>query len=97
MKSTWLSLLVCLNLLLLTGLFLISAPPATAYAQATGLAGNYMMVSAQVQSNYDALYVVDMRRRTMHVFLIDRGTKQLEYADYRELERDFRNNARDNR
>ncbi len=96
-KSLAVSALVCMNLILATALFIFSAPPSAAHAQATGLSGNYMAVAAEVQDQYDALYLMDMRNRTLHVFTVDRGTKQLQYVDYRELERDFRNNARDNK
>ena len=91
-KSTALAGLVCLNLFLLTALCLASYSLPTAAAQGTGLAGNYMMVSGEIQDEYDALYVVDLRARTLHAFYWDKGRKQLVYSDWRSLERDFRNN-----
>jgi len=87
-----LSGLICLNLILGTALIIAAAPLPTARAQATGLAGNYMMVAGEVRDEFDGLYVIDMRSRIMHAFYYDIGTKQLRYADSRDLERDFRNN-----
>jgi hypothetical protein len=90
-KQTWLSLLVCVNLLLLTGIVLASYSPPAALAQATGLAGNYLMVAGEIQNEYDALYIVDLRTRTLHAFYFDKTNKRLKYSGYRDLERDFRN------
>ncbi|MGD8450703.1 MAG: hypothetical protein PVJ57_02695 [Phycisphaerae bacterium] len=86
------ALLVCLNLVLLTGLCLASYSLPTAAAQGTGLAGNYIMVAGEIQDEHDALYVFDLRARTLHVFYWDRGRQELTYSDWRDLERDFRNN-----
>ena len=91
-KSTCVALLVCVNLMLLTALCLASYSLPTAAAQGTGLAGNYMAVTGQIQDHYDALYVVDLRERTMHAFYWDKGRRQLVYSDWRDLDRDFRNN-----
>ncbi len=90
-KSTLLALLICLNLVLLTGIVLALCPLPTAYAQGTGLAGNYMIVAAEIQDSYDALYLIDMKERLLHAFYYDRGTRKLEYGGLRNLERDFRN------
>ena len=88
-KSAWLTFLVCLNLLLLTGLFICGAPPRPARAQGAGLAGNYLIVSGQVQSNLDALYLLDPRERALHAFYFEKGARDLKYAGFRDLERDF--------
>lgn len=91
-KDTWLSLLVCVNLLLATGIALVATTPPVAKAQTTGLSGNYMMVAGSIQSTLDALYVVDLTTRRIHVFDYDVGQAMLIYRDFRDLERDFRNN-----
>ena len=90
-KNTVVSLLVCLNLLLLTGLVLANTSLPPANAQATGLAQNYMMVAGEIQDQHDALYLLSLRERTIHAFIYDRGRKQIIYSDARELDRDFRN------
>ena len=91
-KNTWLSMLVCLNLMLLTGILLCTYSPPTAYAQGTSLAGDYMAVSGEIQDQHDALYIIDVRNRVLHVLYFDRGTKSLRYAGARDLEQDFRHN-----
>ncbi len=63
-----------------------------AFAQATGLSGNYLAVSGSIQSNFDALYVLDMQTKFLHGFIWHRGRRELEYVGNRQLERDFRNN-----
>lgn len=91
-KTTWLTLLVCVNLVLLTAIGLFASAPRTALAQGTGLAANYMVVAGRIQSEFDALYLIDLRERTLHAFYFIRGSRELKYAGYRDLERDFRNN-----
>ncbi len=90
-KSTLIALLVCINLVLLTGLILATYSAPAALAQGTGLAGNYILVSGEIQNPYDALYLLDLKTRMLHAFKWDRSTKRLEYRDVRDLERDFRN------
>jgi hypothetical protein len=91
-KNTWLSLLACLNLVLLTGIVLCAYSPPSAYAQGTSLAGDFMVVAGEIQDQHDALYIIDVRNRLLHVLYFDRGTKSLRYAASRDLERDFRHN-----
>ena len=91
-KNPCLAFLVCLNLILLTAVCLSSYSLPTAVAQGTGLAGNYLVVSGEIQDQYDALYVVDLRARTLHAFYYDKGRRDLVYSDWRNLDRDFRNN-----
>ena len=91
-KTTWLSLLVCVNLALLTGIVIVGVPPRVAQAQDTGLAGSYLVVTGEIQNEFDALYLIDLPQRTLHIFYFRKGSKELEWAGYRDLERDFRNN-----
>lgn len=91
-KTTCVSLLVCLNLVLLTGIVLCSYSPPTALAQGTSLANDYMVVTGEIQDQHDALYIVDLRNRLLHVIYYDRGRRLLQYAASRDLEQDFRNN-----
>ena len=91
-KTTCISLLVCLNLVILTGIVLVSYSPPAALAQGTSLASDYMVVAGEIQDQHDALYIVDLRNRLLHVLYFDRGRRQLQYAASRDLEQDFRNN-----
>jgi len=91
-KTTCLALLVCVNLILLTGLVLVSYSPPAAYAQATSLAQDYMVVAGEIQDQHDAIYLVDVRSRVLHVLYFDRGPRQLRYAGWIDLESHFRHN-----
>lgn len=92
-KSTVLALLVCVNMALLTAIVLRSASLPAAYAQGTGLSGNYVMVAGEIQDGYDALYLIDTQHRLLHALYYDRGTNSLRHGGYRSLRRDFRNEA----
>ena len=91
-RNTWLTLLVCVNLVLVTGIVFVGTAPRAAHAQGIGLADNYLLVAGQIQEGFDALYVIDSAQRTLHSFYFRKGTKTIEYAGYRLLERDFRHN-----
>jgi hypothetical protein len=91
-KSTCLALLVCVNLLLLTGIVLCASSPSAAYAQGPGLAQDYMAVAGKVQDGRDALYIIDVRNRTLHVLRYELAQRRLQYGGYQDLERDFRHN-----
>jgi hypothetical protein len=91
-KTTAIAGLICVNLLLLTALCLAGYSLPTASAQGTGLSGNYILVSGEIQDKYDALYLLDLRERTLHAFYWDKGRRDLIFSDSRDLERDFRNN-----
>ena len=91
-RNTWLTLLVCVNLILLTGVVFVGTTPRTAQAQGIGLADNYVMVAGQIQDGIDALYIIDTGQRTLHTFYFRSGTKEIQWGGYRLLERDFRHN-----
>lgn len=91
-RTTILTLLVCLNLALLTGIVMAATTPRVAHAQATGLSGNYLVVTGEIQDEFDAMYLLDLQHRTLHTFFFRKGTNDMEYAGYRNLERDFRHN-----
>ncbi len=91
-KKTCLSLLVCVNLALLTAILLCSYSLPQAYAQGTSLASDYMVVAGEIRDQHDGLYIIDVRNRTLHVLYYDLGTKRLRYAASRDLESDFRHN-----
>lgn len=91
-KNKLFTVLLCLNLILAAALVFHSLPPRTAAAQGTGLGGNFLAVTGEIQSKFDALYLMDLQNRTLHVFYFQKGSQDLQYAGYRDLERDFRNN-----
>jgi len=91
-RTTLLTFLICVNVALVTALVWCALPPKVAYAQGTGLAGNYLAVTGQIQREFDALYLLDLQQRALHVFYFLKGSNDLQYAGFRDLERDFRAN-----
>ena len=91
-RSTVIAALVCLNLMLLTGIVLSSYSLPPAYAQTAGLATDYLVVAGEIQDEHDAIYLVDIRNRMLHVLYFDRGQRQLRWGASRDLEQDFRYN-----
>ena len=91
-RNRLLAALVCANLVLLFCFAAFALSPRTALAQETGLAGNYLMVTGEVQEGYDVLYMIDMKSRLLHSFYYDRTARQLQYMDRANLDKDFRNN-----
>ncbi len=92
-KAAWLKLLVTVNIALAGVLILTRTLPRPANAQQSGsLADNYMVITGRIQSDTDAMYIIDTKERTLHTFTFRKGTRELEYGGYRMLERDMRNN-----
>ena len=91
-RSLILAALVVVNAILLVGLIARSTSPAQALAQPAGLSQNYLIVTAEVRDQYDAVYLLDARSRYLHAFWFDLARKQYQYAGFRDLERDFRHN-----
>ena len=93
-KESCIAALVCANGALLAGIILQTLPQNTALAQGTGLAGNYIAVTGEVQDQFDALYVIDLKNHILHAFQYDRGQRMNAYVDSRSLKRDFRNDGK---
>ncbi len=91
-KKTLIVLLIGVNLLLLGTLIVTTAPMPAAHAQAAPLGQNYSMVAGEIRDGVDALYLIDLPRRRLHVFVPNRdlNNRRLVYAGGRDLQRDFR-------
>lgn len=97
-KQGLLILLVGANLLLLTGLVLVSYTPPTAMAQtASAPAGGpgYALLACQVEIGNDAVYVLDAQNQLLHAFRTPFPHQigdpvQLIYITTRDLSREFR-------
>ncbi len=91
-KRAVIVLLVGINLVLLSTLILSSWHLPSAYAQAAPLGQNYLIVAGEIHDGVDALYVLDLAQRRMHVFVPnrDQNNRRLFNAGYRDLQRDFR-------
>ncbi len=89
-KRSIVTLLVGVNVVLLTLMIVTAWNLPEARAQAAPLASNYLMVSAEINNDHDALYVLDLAARVMYVFEIDRTSRQIVLIDGRDLKQDFR-------
>lgn len=91
-KRSLVVLLVGVNLVLLATLVLWTAPLPEARAQAAPLGQNYLMVAGQIRGGVDALYVIDLSHRRMHVFIPnrDQARRTVFYEGFRDLQREFR-------
>lgn len=95
-KRGYIVLLVGVNLLLLSTLILASWRLPRAYAQAAPLGQNYAMVAGEIRDGVDALYVIDLPRRLLHVFIPnrDQNNRRIFHDGIRDLQRDFRGRRR---
>ncbi len=91
-KRALIVLLAAVNLILLSSLLIVLGEPR-AHAQAAPLGQNYAMVCGEIRDGMDALYLIDLSRRRMHVFVPNRdqnNRRLLISAQIRDLQRDFR-------
>lgn len=97
-KNVFLGLLVCVNLALFTALVLRVTQPTAAYAQDGGLADNLLVVTGEVSTDNDALYVLDVRKRRLTMLYGQRGARgRVDFVAVasRDLDADFRNEIRE--
>lgn len=91
-KRALIVLMAGLNVCLLTALVIVTGEPQ-ANAQAAPMGQNYAMVCGEIRNGMDALYLIDLSRRRMHVFVPNRdqnNRRLLVSAQVRDLQRDFR-------
>ena len=88
MKKTLIAALVCVNVALVVALIL---GPGTPRAEAQPFRGavDYLMITGQISDGYDALYVIDLAKRRMLAWKLDRTRKVLVPYRGRELRNDF--------
>ncbi|MFQ5410685.1 MAG: hypothetical protein ACE5EC_00240 [Phycisphaerae bacterium] len=91
-KRVLIVLLVGVNLALLATLILSRRTLPAAHAQAAPLGRNFAMVAGEINDGRDALYVLDLSKRLVHVFIPnrDQNNRRMFYEGYRDLQRDFR-------
>ena len=89
MKQFIIVTLICVNLALVAALvFHSTASPAQ--AQVRGGGADYLMLTARVDENNDAVYVIDLGNRRMLAWFYDKSTDRLRPLPGRRLEDDFR-------
>ena len=83
--------LVCVNLALLTAVVIKAADAKPAYGQ-IGVGSAYLMVAGRIQTNYQAVYVIDLQSRQLMAFKVGHGRPRVQRAIARPrmLRRDFR-------
>lgn len=90
-----LAALVCLNVALAAALVLSVVEPRQAFAQQTApLSDNFLVVTAELQSGQDGVFLLDQQSRFLHLFYTQRRSSdevQFTPAGSRNLELDFRN------
>ena len=93
-KTVIISLLVVVNVVLLSGLVLEVWPESkaragTAYGQAMYGSPKYLMVVGRFRETEQALYVVSLERRMLAALTFDQARKRLTYNGRVSLSRDF--------
>lgn len=88
MKKAVILGLICANAVLLVALALQSEPPR-AHAQAFRGAADYLAVTGKVARDYDALYVIDLAKRRMLTFTVDKTSKKMIPQGPRRFKADF--------
>ncbi len=91
-KGTLVTLLIGINLFLLTAIVFTAFQPPAAHAQASGGAANFMMLTGEVQQSQDVLYLFDLPNRNLHVIEGRRAGQgaRLVYHGGRNLNQDLR-------
>jgi len=80
--------LVCLNVALIGGVVLVASAPE-AEAQIIGAGTDYMVVTAAIGSDYDAVYVLDLSKMALGAWKLDKTSKKLVPLGVRGLAEDF--------
>ena len=88
MKRVLIVTLVCVNLGLLATLMLGTATPK-ASAQAFRGGTDYLLMTGAIRSDYDAVYVIDLGKRRLLAWKLDRTKKSLVPNRGRDLRNDF--------
>ena len=88
MKAAIIVALLCVNAALV--MMLAGTPNApVANAQVVGGASDYVMITAKVQSDNDAVYVIDLATRRLKVWKFDKNSNRLQTVGVVDLKRDF--------
>jgi len=88
MKKLAIVALVCINVALLA--LVLDSATSRADAQTYWGPNNYLLMSAQVEKDYDVIYVVDLAQERMLSFRFDRTSKKLVPYQGVDLAKDFR-------
>ena len=89
MKQIVIAGLILLNAAL-AGALMLGLSTRTAQAQVSGGANDYVAVTAHIETNREALFIVDLGSRRMAAWELDKQNKKLQMLGQpKELQRDF--------
>jgi len=88
MKNTLVALLICINLGLVVAL-LFGPATTPAEAQVIGGGADYLMVTGQIGTNWDGVYVIDLDSRRLLALRWDKTQKRMLAIRGRSLTSDF--------
>ena len=92
MKKKLIIVLACVNAALLAALMLGLWTPG-AQAQVVGGGADYMMLTAHIGSDFDAVYIVELGTRRIAMLYVDKTTKRLRAFKGMRLLDEFRRKA----
>lgn len=90
MKRFVIVALICVNIGLLALFAFQAVQPAQGQDDIYFRRTNYILVTGQIQTGYDAVYVIDVAAQRLGVWRFDLSTKRLVAFRGRELGNDFR-------
>ncbi len=88
MKKTLIITLVCLNVALVA-MLMFGTTTRTAKGQAVRGQADYLMITGEIRRDYDAIYIIDLAKRRMLAWRLDRTRKVLIPYRGRDLRSDF--------
>ena len=89
MKRAMIVVLVCVNVALL-GALMFGRETPKANAQVFGGASNYIVVTANIGKNDEAVFVVDVAKQKMMAWRFDENKEKFSRYRAREFKKDFR-------
>lgn len=88
MKKLAVIMLVCVNVLLLAMILVAALPQAQ--AQSIRGANNYLLMTGQIEKDYDVIYVMDLASRRLVAWQFNRTDRKLiRFRGGRNLAKDF--------
>ena len=95
MKRTLIITLACINVALLAALVLATVSHE-AKAQVYRGGADYLMMTGQIGTDWDAVYVIDLGQRRMLGWRLEKAKKRLVAFRGRHLKNDFRRETAEN-
>ncbi|HDZ20049.1 hypothetical protein LCGC14_0095790 [marine sediment metagenome] len=94
MKNVAIILLICINVGLILTLVAVAAVSSAAAQEGYFPSTNYIMVTGQIESGYEVIYIIDMASQRLGAWKYDLSTKKLRGYRGQKLKDDFRTSGR---